>query len=108
MAALLAFLHGLLAPLSIEIILAAIVAGLFFGGIYNYRLGLPEGMAYHKLVAGWGFILCVFIFRLMSATLTGAVIANPAGWLGIALLWGMFCLFIWLGRKIAFALDRRS
>lgn len=107
MTMLLTLLYGILAPLSIELLLAAITAGLLFGGIYNYRLGLPENMAYHKLVAGWGFIFCVFIFRLGSAALAGTVITNPLGWIGIALLWGIFCLFIWSGTKIASAMNKR-
>jgi hypothetical protein len=81
--------------------LAAITAGLFFGGIYNYHLRLPENIAYHKLVAGWGFILCMFIFRTASAILAGTVVSNPAGWIGIGILWATFCLFIWIGRKLA-------
>lgn len=107
MEALLTLLHGVLAPLSPEIMLAAITAGLLFGGIYNYHLRLPENLAYHKLVAGWGFILCMFIFRLGSAILAGTTIANPAGWIGIGILWATFCLFIWIGRRSASIINNK-
>lgn len=97
----LVFLAAMLKPLSLEIILAALTSGLFLGAIYNHRLALPESMVYHQLIAGLTFIMCMFLFRLGSSIIGGVLIPNPAGWLGIGILWGIFCLFIVLGRFIA-------
>lgn len=91
----------ILAPLSFDFLLGTVVAGLFFGMVYNYKLKLPESFLYHKLVTGWGFIFFIFLFRVASAFITGAAVTNPAGWLGIAFIWALFCLFIWIGRNTA-------
>lgn len=97
MEAILQALSAITAPLSSEMVLGAIVAGLFFGAIYNHSLRLPISFSYHSLIYGLGFILFLFLFRLGSALLAGAVIVNPWGWVGIGLLWALFCTFIWIG-----------
>lgn len=99
METLVAILAGILAPLSVGLLLTCIVAGLFFGIFYNYRLQLGEQIIFHKLVAGLGFIGFVFFYRLMTAVLTASVVPNPAGWIGIGLIWATFCLFIYVGSK---------
>jgi hypothetical protein len=86
---------GILAPLSISLVLAAVFAGLFLGAFYNYLLEVPEWVVFHKLVAGWAFIAFMFMFRLAEGAATSFF-----GWIGIGLLWGLFCLFIWLGNRL--------
>lgn len=95
-------LQNIAAPLSPDIFLAAIVAGLIFGGIYNHFLGIPKSFVYHKLIAGWGFIVTMFLFRFLTGIITGAaVVANPLAWLGIGILWFIFCFFIFIAQAAA-------
>lgn len=97
---LLLFLQSVFAPLSYALILAAIVAGISFGAIHYYRYKLSEWVIYHTLLGGINFIAFVFIFRLLDGILAGAAVTNPAGWIGIGLLWALFCFCIWVGYLI--------
>jgi hypothetical protein len=92
------FLQSVAAPLSYELMFGAIVAGLVIGAFYNRRANIPRRFVYHKAVTGVSFILFLYSFRAMTVFFTGGVVANPAGWLGIAVLWIIFCFFIWLGQ----------
>lgn len=98
-------------PLSPELLLVAIISGLLFGALYNHKVKVPKRLVYHKFVAGVWFIFSVYIFRVIQALATaGALttVTNPAGWIGIALLWGLFCLFIWIGQSVREAGDVES
>lgn len=94
-------LFGILAeifmPLTAELVLGSIAAGLCFGLVYNRILDLPVSVSYHTLISGIGFIFFLFLFRLGSAIMSGIMITNPLGWVGIGLLWAIFCVFMWIG-----------
>lgn len=81
-------------------ILAAVFSGLFFGAIYNHNRKLPTIVIYHQFVTGVGFLLTLFLFRLLSTLFGAAAVANPVGWVGILILWAIFCFFILAGYKI--------
>lgn len=81
------------------IILSCLIGGVFFGAIYDRKQGLPSTMAYHYFFVGWVFIFTVFLFRFIEA---GATVGSVLGWLGIGLLWGVYCLCIWIATKIKF------
>lgn len=94
------FIQLALAPLSSDLVLIAILSGVLWGALYNHNLKLRKSLVYHKAAAGVSFILFVFTFRALSALLGGAVVANPAGWIGISLLWITYCLSIWVGQTL--------
>lgn len=85
-------IKALLRPLEGGIIFAAIFAGLIFGYGYNRRLRLPARLIFHKWVAAAVFLIFVAAVRWV---ITGTV--QPAGYVGVAILWGIYCIFIYLG-----------
>jgi hypothetical protein len=95
------FLLEVVRPLSPPIILCCLVAGLLFGGLYQHRLALPNTIIYHILMAGWSFMSVFFLFRLASAILTSTAAPAFAGWIGVGIMWGLYCLGIFLGNKVA-------
>lgn len=90
-------LAAILRPLEGGILTAAILAGLIFGYGYNRRLRLPPRMIYHKFIAAAVFLLFVAVIRW---TVTGTL--SPAGYIGVTFLWGIYCIFIYLGSQISF------
>ena len=95
------FLAQILAPLSVGIVITAIAAGLFMGSFYNYQLKIQESLVFHKAVAGWAFIAFIFMFRVATALATpGAEVPNFLGWIGIGMLWGIYCGSIYVGERL--------
>ena len=96
-------LQQVFAPLSVELIGGAIAAGVCLGVFYNYPLNIDPKMIFHKLIAGWTFILFIFIFRLVSSAFGSnrPQVNSYLGWVGIALLWGLFCLAIYVTDLVA-------
>ncbi len=103
---LIAALQQIFAPLSVELIGGAIAAGVCLGVFYNYPLNIDPKTVFHKLVAGWTFILFIFIFRLVSSIINDSdrPVTNFFGWIGIALLWGLFCSAIYVTDIVAIRL----
>lgn len=94
-------LQDILAPLPPDIFLAALVSGLIFGALYNAKLNLPRVTIWHYARVGINFIILLFVFRSLYVLLIGAVVSNPFGWIGIGILWLMYCLFIFIGQVTA-------
>jgi len=108
---LIAALQQIAAPLSVELMGGAIAAGVCLGVFYNYPLNIDPKTVFHKLVAGWTFILFIFIFRLVNSIITPAgtrPVTSFFGWIGIALLWGLFCLAIYITDIVAIKLLARK
>jgi len=99
MEVILAFIAAVFAPLSSTLILAVIIGGLFHGALYNWKLNIPKSFVSHQLTAGIAFLSTLFIFRSLTAVFEGTALVSPAGWIGIAILWSIFCLFIWVGHS---------
>lgn len=93
------FLAQILAPLSLGIVFTAILAGIFLGAFYNYKLNIPEEFVFHKAVAGWAFLAFIFMYRIFTSVATGAVSPNFFGWIGIAILWAIYCGSIYIGER---------
>jgi hypothetical protein len=72
----------------------AVIGGLLFGRFYNKKLGLSNSLIYHKVIAGWAFLIFWTIFRGFVAS-----VSIPPLML-IMFVWGLFCLCIYLGNKI--------
>lgn len=89
------FIAAFSRPLDLSIVVAAVISGLILGKFYNQRLNLPPSYAFHKWVAATAFLFMVFLVRLIAV---GTF--QPAGYLGIAVLWGIFCFCAFLGQKI--------
>lgn len=103
------FLAQILAPLSVGIVITAIGAGLFMGSFYNYQLKIQESIVFHKAVAGWAFIAFIFMFRVATALTTpGSAVPSFLGWVGIALLWGIYCGSIYVGERLVKKILRRQ
>ena len=107
---LIAALQQIAAPLSVELIGGAIAAGICLGVFYNYPLNIDPKTVFHKLVAGWTFILFIFIFRLVSNAFGShrPQVNSYFGWVGIAMLWGLFCLAIYITDIVAIKLLARK
>lgn len=95
-----AAIQAVLSPLSSSIVLAAVFSGLFFGAIYNHNRHLKEITIFHQYVTGLGFLVTVFLFRAIGAIFGAAASTNPAGWLGIVILWSIFCFCILAGYRL--------
>jgi len=95
-----AIIQGILAPLPPDIFLAALVSGIIFGALYNAKLELPKVTVWHYARVGINFIILLFIFRSLYVFVIGATL-NPLGWVGIGILWILYCLFILLGQVLA-------
>lgn len=100
MEAILSFLGLVFAPLSIGIVFTAVFAGIFLGALYNYQMNIPEDLIFHKAVAGWTFIFFILVFRIASTITEGIVLTNYIGWIGIAILWGIYIFGIWIGQRL--------
>lgn len=107
MGELLLILAQILQPLSVGLVATAIISGLLLGGFYNYSFDLPDSMVVHTLAAGLGFLVSIFSYRLMTSIVGGAAVPTIFGWIGIALLWSIFCLSIWGGESIIKKVFRR-
>ena len=93
-------LQQIAAPLSPYLLLCAIVAGLVFGVIHNSRRNIP-GLVYYQFGAGLNFLIFILVFRLLSSIVGGTPILGIAlGWIGITILWSIFCLFIRIGQLL--------
>jgi hypothetical protein len=88
-------LAQILAPLSLGILTTAIIAGIVLGLFYNYPLNIDPDVVFHKMVAGWSFIVFIFVYRIVTSIVTGIAGPSPLGWVGIAILWGVYCGSIW-------------
>ena len=98
-------LAQVLRPLSLGLTFTSILAGVCLGVFYNYPLNVDPRMVYHKAVAGWVFIFFVFVYRLVSSIVEGTapiVVSNQFwGWIGIGLLWTIFCTAIYITDRIS-------
>src|SRR5690349_12796372 len=104
MEVIISILAQILRPLSIGLVITSILAGTCLGIFYNYPLNIDPRMVYHKAVAGWVFILFVFLYRLVSSVVDGTtpVVANQFwGWIGIGILWTIFCAAIYVTDRIS-------
>jgi hypothetical protein len=101
MAELISIIQQILAPLSVQLTITAILAGVCLGVFYNYPLNLDGRMVFHKAVAGWVFILFVFIYRVVNAIQEGVALPQLFGWIGIGLLWTIFCVSIFITEEVA-------
>lgn len=89
----------ILRPLSVGLIFTSILAGTCLGVFYNYPMNIDPRMVFHKAVAGWVFILFVFLYRMVNSLAEGTagiIVQQFWGWIGIAILWGIFCGAIYL------------
>lgn len=104
MVVLIEIIQKILSPLSVGLTFTAILAGICLGVFYNYPLNIDNRMIFHKAVAGWIFILFVFIYRIVTGIVEGRltiVTATALGWIGIAILWGIFCASIYVTHEVA-------
>lgn len=104
MEVILELLAQILRPLSVGLVLTSILAGTCLGVFYNYPLNIDPRMVYHKAVAGWVFIMFVFLYRMVNSLAdgtTGIVVQQFWGWIGIAILWGIFCAVIYLTNRVS-------
>lgn len=90
-------LTAILVPLQGGILVAAVLAGLIFGYGYNKRLRLSSRLIYHKFIAAAVFLLFVAVIRWI---VTGTL--SPAGYIGVTFLWGIYCIFIYIGSQLSF------
>lgn len=104
---LIGFIAQVLAPLSIGIVFTAIVAGIFMGVLYRYRFSPNEDVVLDVLVAGWSFLAFIFTFRAVSAAVGGTVAPMFFGWIGIGILWAIYCGSILVGERIAGRIRRK-
>lgn len=107
MGPLLEFVAAILAPLSIGLVFTAILAGVILGVLYNYPLNLDSSLVFHKAVAGWVFIMFIFIYRIVSTLAIGEEPPMIFGWIGIGLLWTTFCGAIYITDKTVEYINRR-
>jgi hypothetical protein len=89
----------ILAPISPGLLFAVLVAGFIFGVVYVYKLNLVPEDIFHITMAGWVFIVGVFLYRFVTF-FAGGPAPGFAGWLGIALLWAIYCVMMMIGSKI--------
>lgn len=75
------------------------MAGLIFGVLYVYKLNVTPEDIFHIATAGWVFIVGVFLYRFVTF-FAGGPAPGFAGWLGIALLWAIYCITMILGSKM--------
>lgn len=100
---LLEILQIVLSPVTSGLYMAAIIAGLFFGAIYNSRLNLPKSLIYHKLIAGLGLIGFLFIFDTTEHFFNSQPIDHSQLiWATMAIMWALFCGCIWIGQRLKF------
>ena len=93
----------ILAPLSVGLIFTAVLAGVIVGVLYNYPLNLDSSLVFHKAVAGWVFILFIFVYRLVNNLAQGVEPPMIFGWIGIGLLWTIYCFAIyWTDKSVEY------
>lgn len=100
MEVLIQFVGHVLAPLSPGLLFAILTAGLIFGFIYIYKLNITTDDIFHIMMAGWVFILGLFIFRYVTFITGGTTVGLGTGWLGIAIGWALYCGTMHIGSLI--------
>lgn len=85
------FIMGIFAPVSPGMIISLTIAGFIFSFIYIFKLNINQEDIFHIAMCGWVFIASIFLYRMVSS-LTGGPVPSVSGWLGVALLWGIYCL----------------